>query len=63
MWSVICWADKGVISACYGPFDSQDAAERFAEFLRTEVDPATVEPLHSPLDEVLRWREAVRRDA
>lgn len=40
----------------YGPFDDEAQAEHFADFLTTEVDPATVVPLKSPIAELLAWR-------
>lgn len=44
----------------YGPFTNEQQARRFADFLTAEVDPAIVEPLFSPLNEVLNWRDAMQ---
>ena len=44
----------------YGPFDDEQQAGRFADYLTAEVDPAIVEPLLSPLNEVLNWRDHVK---
>lgn len=47
----------------FGPFGRTEAG-RFAEFLTTEVDPAEVRMLCSPVLELLNWRDnvAVRLD-
>ncbi|TDD45406.1 hypothetical protein E1286_24115 [Nonomuraea terrae] len=47
----------------YGPFDDEQEARRFADFLTTEVDPAAVEPLRSPTTELLNWRDATQERA
>lgn len=47
----------------YGPFSDPEQARRFADFLTAEVDPAIVEPLLSPLNEVLNWRDATQERA
>jgi hypothetical protein len=49
----------------YGPFTHKAVADRFADFLTDEVDPAHVEPLHGPpteqlfdpVIELLNWRD------
>jgi hypothetical protein len=41
----------------YGPFDDRSSADRFADFLTTEVDPAHIEQLHDPVTELLNWRD------
>lgn len=53
----------------YGPFEDRAVADRFADFLTAEVDPAHVEPLHGPpaerladpVTELLNWRDTVQR--
>lgn len=40
---------------CYGPFDDQREAQRFADFLTKEVDPAIPRPLKSPSVELMSW--------
>lgn len=49
-------------AVCYGPFDDEDEASRFAVFLRREVDPGKVMPLRSSVGELLRWYDAVGKD-
>lgn len=44
----------------YGPIADRGEAERFAAYLSAEVDPAFVEPLCSPLGDLLTWREHVK---
>lgn len=44
----------------YGPFTDKPQAQRFADYLTAEVDPAIVERLLSPLNEVLNWRDHVK---
>jgi hypothetical protein len=46
--------------AAYGPFGDRAEADLFAEYLRNEVDPATVHELKSPSRELLAWRATVR---
>lgn len=41
----------------YGPLD-KETAEAFAEFMRKEVDPTLVLPMHSPTRELLAWRQS-----
>lgn len=60
MWIVLL-TDGQELRRCYGPFDNEGLAKRYAEFLSAEVDPAVALPLASPVGEVLDWREAVRR--
>jgi len=55
MWIVRLTEQK----ATYGPFDDRASADRFAAFLTSEVDPATVEQLHDPVTELLNWRDAM----
>lgn len=45
----------------YGPFDDRETANRFADFLTAEVDPATVHRLYSPVVSLLGWRDLVER--
>lgn len=47
----------------YGPFTTEAAADFFARFLTSEVDPATVVPLADPATEIERWRDATDRTA
>lgn len=47
---------------CYGPFADQEHAQRYADFLTAEVDPAVVERLVAPIDDCDPWYDvAVRR--
>ncbi|MFB4273075.1 hypothetical protein [Nonomuraea sp. GTA35] len=46
----------------YGPFDDEDLAGEFAAYLTAEVDPAEVEPLRSPVGELLSWRKHVKEE-
>lgn len=46
--------------AAWGPFGSREDAEQFAEFVTTEIDPAEVRTLSSPVGELLAWRESMR---
>jgi len=43
----------------FGPFETQDDAQRFAKFMTEEVDPADVQVLCSPHLELLNWRDRV----
>lgn len=48
--------------AMYGPFADEETAREFAEYLKVEVDPATVHKLLSPAREVLNsWRRHLDR--
>jgi hypothetical protein len=40
---------------CYGPFDDEMVAQRFAEYLTKEVDPAIRCPLRDPTLELMNW--------
>ena len=44
--SVACWV-----------FDDQATAERFAEYVTREIDPAEVHMALDPVAELLTWRE------
>jgi hypothetical protein len=55
MWIVRLTDQPGA----YGPFDDRASADRFADFLTTEVDPAHIEQLHDPVTELLNWRDAM----
>jgi hypothetical protein len=54
----------------YGPIKDRRTADRFADFLTTEVDPARVEPLNGqpaerlfdPLRAVLDWRDHTNKN-
>jgi hypothetical protein len=46
-------------SACWGPFDSQAAADRFAAFVTEEIDPAQAIRVTGPASELLTWREDI----
>jgi hypothetical protein len=39
-----------------GPFAPYEGAAEFAEFVTTEIDPAEVRSLSSPVGELLAWR-------
>jgi hypothetical protein len=65
-WAVVLrTGDQPDQQYLYGPIDDEAHAERFAEYLTKEVDPAHVERMHSPLAEMLRWHqyESKRLDA
>lgn len=44
----------------YGPFDNEAMAQDFADFLTSEVDPATVHRLRAPVGELLGYWASVR---
>jgi hypothetical protein len=44
----------------YGPFTNAEEAQRFADFLTAEIDPAVIEQLCSPATELLNWRDAMK---
>jgi hypothetical protein len=60
MWIVMLTTGKD-LRICFGPFDDEALASRFAEFVTAEVDPAVVLRVESPVTELLNWREAVGR--
>jgi hypothetical protein len=43
---------------CYGPFDDETSAQRFADFLTKEVDPAVPCLLRSPSLELMNWADS-----
>lgn len=45
--------------AVFGPFRDRKEAEHFAAFATTEIDPAEVRPLLSPVLELLGWRDMI----
>jgi hypothetical protein len=53
MWIVRLTDQPGA----YGPFDDRASADRFADFLTVEVDPAHIEQLRDPVTELLNWRD------
>lgn len=55
-WVVVLADDQGI----YGPFADFAEAGKFADFLRIEVDPATVHEIKSPVGELLAWRDTTR---
>lgn len=55
-WVVVLAHGQGI----YGPFADFAEAGDFANFLRIEVDPATVHELKSPVGELLAWRNTTR---
>jgi hypothetical protein len=64
MWVVIQRSgDRDDDVYVYGPFEGQDAADRFARFVTTEVDPAKAYRLGSPLVELLAWYEITKAAA
>jgi hypothetical protein len=56
MYAVVLLSDPPKV---YGPFRDPLTAERFAEFLATEVDPAVKVPLTDPAIELLNWRDHI----
>lgn len=57
-WVVVLHTGSGPTATCvYGPIGDEDTARSFAEFMKVEVDPATVHRLMSPTAELLaNWR-------
>lgn len=44
------------LDVCWGPFDDETTAQRFAEFASKEIDPVVVRPVRrDPLAEVLAF--------
>lgn len=55
-WVVVLRSgDRDDDTYTYGPLAGREQAERFAEFLTSEVDPAKAYRLRSPVDEFLSW--------
>lgn len=46
--------------AAWGPFPGRVEADRFAEFVTREIDPAEVRTLSSPVGELLAWRKTLK---
>ena len=46
--------------AAWGPFAGRVEADRFAEFVTREIDPAEVRTLSSPVGELLAWRKTIK---
>lgn len=59
-WVVLLDASHGKFA--YGPFDDEALAEHFADYLTTEVDPAKVAPLKTPVGEMLAFWTSVLAD-
>lgn len=55
-WIVRC--DHGCETySYYGPFGDEPSAQRFAEFVTAEIDPATVHEMCDPVNEFMGyWR-------
>lgn len=51
---VVVTGETGIV---FGPFRSRTEAGRFAEFATTEIDPAEVRLLCSPVLELLNYRD------
>jgi hypothetical protein len=52
---VVVLTEQGTV---YGPFDHPTAL-MFRSYLDAEVDPAEVRRIHSPVLDLLTWRESV----
>lgn len=48
-------ATPASIECIYGPFDTRELAERYAQFLTGTVDPASVHEMRDPTIELLAW--------
>jgi hypothetical protein len=59
-WVVLLNTGAGAIP--FGPFDDEALAGRYASYLRTEVDPAEVAPIRSPVADLLAFWHNHRND-